>query len=531
MEEASKEQPKTQSLAKSAGYIALGTLSSRVLGLLRDALFGALFSRTVTDAWLVAFRLPNMFRRLFGEGALSVSFIPLFIKELHPNKLKEDPLGPQKMANGVFTLLLIILTTATLLGILFSRQLVFLMAGEPAFMEVPGKFELAVEMNQIMFVFILLICMYAYAMAILNSLKKFILPAFAPVLFNIAMIVSTFMPRYFGVSNVALAWGVVAGGFLQFAILIPPLVRAGYMPKLTKNIWIPAVRLVFQKMLPGLLGMGVLQIAILVNTRFAASLGEGSNSWIFWADRILELPLSLFAVSMGTALLPTLSDLWSSNLKQKMVEVYHQNFRMVLFLAIPSAVGMYVLAEPIVDLLFRRGKFNEIDLFNTALVVKIYAFGIISYSAVRVSAQCFYAIHNTLLPAVVSAVCLIAHLIAAPFLMARWGLGGLITSTMISATLNMFMLMGAFKYYIGELQINKFFASVLNFIIAALVMGLFAKTYYMVLKYLPDGTIVRALLIVAYVALCVLIYFGVSFVLRTEEAQPVWNNLRRRFVK
>lgn len=516
-----------QSIAKSASYIALGTFSSRLLGLLRDALFGALFSRTVTDAWLVAFRLPNMFRRLFGEGALTISFVPFFVKEMGSDK---ELSSSQKLANGTFTLLMIILCTLTLLGIIFSRPLVMLIAGEEAFLSVPGKFELTVVMNQIMFVFILLICLYAYAMAILNALKKFVLPAFAPVLFNVAMIVSTLLPRFYPqLSNTVLAWGVVAGGFLQMSILIPSLIKVGYFPKFSyKDAFLPAVRNVFQKMMAGIVGMGVAQIAIIVNTRFAASLGEGANSWIFWADRILELPLSLFAVSMGTALLPTLSYLWSSGEKEKMVDTYHQNFRLVLFLAIPSAIGLYILAQPVVELLFYRGKFSHNDLINTALVVKIYAFGIISYSSVRVAAQAFYAIHNTLLPSVVSGVCLLIHFFAAPYFMAQWGLGGLIVSTILSATLNMICLMIAFKKYLGSLQIKKFFLSTSKFLIASSAMGYFASTYYKVLALFHDSTFLRGLMVLIYVAVSFLIYFIVSIVLHTEEAKPVWSNLKKR---
>ncbi len=517
-------------IAKSAAFIALGTLSSRVLGLVRDALFGALFSRTVTDAWLVAFRIPNMFRRIFGEGALSVSFIPVFVDLMNPKKIGYDPNGSKKLVNGVFTLLVIILTAATFLGIIFSENLVRLIAGGESYMAVPGKFEMTVGMNKIMFVFILLICLYAYAMAILNALREFVLPAFAPVFFNIAMIVSTILPSVSSnFSQNVLAWGVVVGGLLQFAILIPPLIRAGYLPKLSKEIWSDAIKIVFQKMVPGLFGMGILQLTIIVNTRFASALPEGTNSWIFWADRILELPLALFAVSMGTALLPTLALHWQLGERDKMVEIFHRNLKLVLFLAIPSSIGMYVMAEPIVELLFRRGRFDINDLQNTALVVKIYALGIISYTVVRIGAQAFYAIQNTKLPAYISAICLGIHFVLAPILMKSYGVGGLMASTVLSATLNMSLLLIAFKLKIGSLEPGSYIESLINFLIAGFTMGLFTKSYFYLLPHLPDVIWIRGLAIVLYIMVAAVIYFGVSFILKTPEAQPIWIRIKSRF--
>lgn len=528
----SEETPKSSNIAKSAAFIAMGTLASRVLGLVRDSLFGALFSRTVTDAWLVAFRIPNMFRRIFGEGALSVSFIPVFVDLLNPNKIGHDLDGSKKLVNGVFTLLIIILTTFTFLGIIFSEDLVRLIAGGESFLSVPGKFEMAVRMNKIMFIFVLLICLYAYAMAILNALKSFVLPAFAPVFFNIAMIGSTLLPSFSSrFTEDVLAWGVVVGGLLQFGILVPALTRAGYLPQLTKQIWSDSIKIVFQKMLPGLFGMGILQLTIVVNTRFASMLPEGTNSWIFWADRILELPLALFAVSMGTALLPTLSLHWQLNEREKMVEIFHKNLKLVLFLAIPSCIGMYVMAEPIVDLLFRRGRFDLNDLQNTALVVKIYSLGIVSYTVIRVGAQAFYAIQNTKLPAYVSAVCLGIHFFLAPMLMKSYGVGGLMASTVFSATLNMVLLLIAFHIKIGSVMSGGYFESLVNFLIAGFSMGLFTKSFFYISSQLPDSDVVQGSLTLVYVFMSGILYFAVSFILKTPEAQPVWQRIRSRIFK
>lgn len=518
-------------IVKSATFMAMGTFSSRLLGLLRDAILGAFFSRTVTDAWLVAFRIPNMLRRLFGEGALSVSFIPIFIELMTNPKSKEEG-RDFKLACGVFSLLSLILLVLTALGIIFSEQIVHFIAGEEAYLAIPGKFELTVQMAKIMFAFCFFICIYAYFMAILNAYKKFALAAFAPVLFNVSMIISTLLPAFMPLqfSDLSLAWGVTIGGFLQMIILVPELIKLKCLPKFSLNIFDPNVLKVFRNMIPGLLGLGVMQIGLIINTRFASSLEEGANSWIYWSDRVLELPLSLFAVSLGTALLPTLATHWSKNEKQEMIETANKYLRMIFYVSVPCALGVWFLARPITEVLFMRGKFTTYDVMNTSNILMIYSFGILSFGGIRVIAPSFYAIKNTLYPAVVSAVCLIVHFFTAQYLMELYGIKGLATSSMISSGLNLLLLLIGFRILIGPLMINKLITSLFKFSVAGAIMVAVISCYDILLGYFGDFFIVKLVSLLAIICASIVTYFYVTSLLKTEEYELVFANVQRKIL-
>ncbi len=520
-----------RTIVRSASYMALGTFSSRLLGLLRDAILGAFFSRTVTDAWLVAFRIPNMLRRLFGEGALSVSFIPIFI-ELMTNPKSKAEGKDFKLACGVFSLLSLILIVLTALGIIFSEQLVHFIAGEEAYLAVEGKYELTVQMAQIMFAFCLFICVYAYYMAILNAYKKFAFAAFAPVLFNVAMIISTLLPAYMPLhfSSTSLAWGVSIGGFLQMAILIPELIKLKCLPKFSMNIFDSDVLKVFRNMIPGLLGLGVMQIGLIINTRFASSLEEGANSWIYWADRVLELPLSLFAVSLGTALLPTLATHWSRDEKKEMVETANKYLRMIFYVSVPCAIGVWCLARPIVDVLFFRGKFTTYDLMNTSSILMIYSVGILSFGGIRVIAPSFYAIKNTYYPAIVSSICLVVHYFAAQYLMESYGINGLAASSMISSGLNFILLLIGFKMLIGDLMLGQLIRSIIKFSIAGAVMMVVIQGYDILLAYFGETFAVKLISLFITIGASVAVYFGMTSMLKTEEYELVFANLQKKIL-
>ena len=253
----------------------MGTMTSRVLGLVREMVLTAYFPRSITDAWTVAFRLPNVFRRILGEGALSVSFIPVFVEAHH-----DSPERAKNVMYGVYTLLLLILTVLTCLGIIYIEPLINIMLDEN-YGNIPGKLELTYRMARIMFGFVFLVSTYAFFMGILNALGSFAIAAMAPTLFNISMIVSTLIPsEKFPSPGDGLAWGVLVGGALQLFLLIPVLRSKDYFPNICWNISTliknPDVQKVFRNMLPGLFGLGLLQITTLVNQRFASELGEGA---------------------------------------------------------------------------------------------------------------------------------------------------------------------------------------------------------------------------------------------------------------
>jgi putative peptidoglycan lipid II flippase len=516
------------SIVSSAILIAAGTFSSRILGFVRDHLFFAYFDKTVTDAWVAAFRLPNMFRRLLGEGSLSVSFIPIFLDTLKADS--NDPKGrsqqSQQLVNVVFTVLLVVLSALTALGILFAEPIVkFVVSGE-GFTSIPGKLELTIRMAKIMFVYILLVCLYAYFMAILNGLKKFGMAAFAPALWNVAMIISCLLPQnILPFPGDFLALGVVVGGVLQLILLVPGLIKTGFFPRLTTDWKSTNASLVFKNMLPSMLGLGILQTTIIINTHFASRLPEGAASWIYLADRVLELPLSLFAVSLGMALLPTISKHWSDGHLKAMSEITLDNLRLILFVSVPAAVGTFFLSYPIVDVLFRAGKFSSQDVEQTAMILKIYSSAIVSYGLVRILAPSFYAIKNTWYPAVVSAICLVQHFLCASYFIEIWGINGLIVSTILSAVSNLLGLSLGYKKFIGALGWSRLFSPFIKNLLAASSIYLVHFLYFYALDFWGQGREVKIPALFLTISTSIVSYFLLSKLLKVKESEVIWNRI------
>lgn len=506
--------------------MALGTLSSRVLGLVRDMAFAALFPRAVTDAWTAAFRLPNLFRRLLGEGSLSISFIPVFVEA----RLDDEQQGQHRAAslvNGFYTCLLLVLTCLTAGGIIGAESVLRTLL-DPAYVANTAQFDLTVRMAKIMFGFIFLMSHYAYFMGILNALGEYSLPAMAPVFFNIAMIVSTLMPAtWFSSPGDGLAWGVLVGGVWQAGVLLPALIKRGYLPRISWNWRHPGVHRVLRSMAPGLLGTGLLQITTIINLRFASRLGEGAISYIYWADRLLELPLSLVAVSLGTALLPTLSKMWSENQRDKLLETAQHYLRLNLFVCLPAAAGLFFLAGPIVEVLFKRGRFTEADGAATAMVVSIYAFILIASSSVRVIVPVYYAMKNTWWPAMVGGLCLGVHVVVAPPLMSRWGLPGLVSSSFISAILNFLLLAVPIRRWVGSFGWTTVGFSALRNLVASFLMGVIVSLVNQSLRpYLGVGEWGRLLNLLISIAVGLVFFVVMAQILKSEEMETTFRTIK-----
>lgn len=512
-----------QSVPFQAVLMALGTLASRLLGLVREVLFAALFDRAVTDAWYAAFKLPNVFRRLFGEGALSVSFIPVFVQAEAESRERA-----QNLANAFYTVFLIFISAVTVLGILFIEPLFnFLM--DENFKRDLVKLQMTYQMGQIMFGYIFLVCTYAYLMGILNSLGRFGLPAAAPTLFNVAMIVSTLWPQDQTQWNgQALAWGVIVGGVLQLVVLFPALIELGYLPKPTLNLRNKDVGKVLKAMGPGILGLSLLQVTTLVNLNFSSSLGQGPISYLNLADRLMELPLSLVSVSLGAALLPTLSRLAQQSKKSEMISVLYDGFKLNLFISLAAAVGLFVLAHPIVELLFERGRFSSQETLIVADVVRIYSGILIFTASVRVFVPGFYAINNTWIPAVVSLVALVVHVLLAPVLMQSMGLRGLNISTLVSLCVNWCALVIAFRILIGKFPWGQLMVSSVRWLPA--LVGLFAvlQLYWWARDLLGSDFIGKLLSLSLVILLGGLVFFLLSLAFKVPEAEKVLARLRRK---
>lgn len=516
--------------------MALGTMTSRVLGLFREMLLTAYFPRTITDAWTVAFRLPNVFRRILGEGSLSVSFIPVFVEAR-----QESPERAKNAMNGVYTLLLLTLTVLTALGLIYTESLINLMLDEN-YRSIPGKLELTYRMARIMFGFVFMISTYAFFMGVLNALGSFAIAAMAPTLFNIAMIISTLIPaEKFSSPGDGLAWGVLVGGALQMLLLVPLLKSKNYFPQINWKIYSayknPDVQKVFRNMLPGLFGLGLLQITTLVNQRFASELGEGAITYIYLADRLLELPLSLISVSLGVALLPTLSSLWIRGEKDQMSETMAFYLRLNLYMVLAAATGLFMLARPVVEVLFQRGKFTAQDVQATVGVVCVWALIMIPSSLVRVLAPAYYAVKNTWFPAVVSLICLVVHLTVAPWLMAHYGLTGLNLSSLVSSTLNMMLLLSFYRKWVHPINLGSVVKKIFLFLIPLLGMAaalfFYSNVESWALNRFPDITVlVKIVLLATFIFIGSTVFLAISWFMGLDESKATLDRvvakIRRR---
>jgi putative peptidoglycan lipid II flippase len=502
--------------------MAMGTLSSRVLGLLRDILMAASFSVMITDAWLVAYRIPNLFRRLFGEGALSVSFIPLLVEAKNTKGEETERL----LIRGVFSLLFSLLFLFSVLCMIFAPEIVGFIAGGEAFSSIAGKTAYTVKFLRIMSFFMLFICMFAFFMALLNSRKKFFAAAFAPVLLNLCLIAACFLPEtYLPVPGEWLSWMALLGGFLQMAVLIPAVLKMGLLPKFSFQMFNPEVIRVLKNSTPAILSMGVLQITTMVNVYFASSIENGANSWIYYADRLLELPLSLIAVSFATALLPSLAEHWSQSNLNKFSEEFQKQLQFTLFLAIPAGIGLFILSDPLIEMFFQRGKFTEYSSVQTASILEIYAFSLILYASIRIINVCFYASQKVWRPIIGTSIGLIAHVIMVSYWVDSMGVRGLAISTALSGFINLCVQAFMYKKDIGGFSLGPFVNSLGKFVFAGGVMGVFLPLHFRLVETLQLQGWVKHSSLMAVIVLGGLLYFGVAFFLKCDELGV----LRRRF--
>ena len=512
-EEASGLKSDRKKVFKNAALVASGTMTSRILGLFRDMALAALFDRTLTDAWTAAFRIPNLFRRLLGEGSLSVSFIPVFMEAE-----AADLTGTRSrnLINSFYSLLLVTLATITLAGILGAEGILRMLL-DSSFLAVPGKLELTVRLAKIMFGFVFFVSTYAYFMGILNALGSFALPALAPTLFNVSMLIFTFLPgSWFAQAGDGLAWGVLLGGFLQALVLFIALNMRGYLPSLSMKLWSHDVRAVVIGMIPGLLGLGLAQFTTLVNLHFASRLMEGSVSYIYWADRLLELPLSLVAVSLGSALLPKLAELSLSGRSRIFQETLWDGFFFAVFLILPASVGLFMLAGPIVEVLFYRGAFNQTDLTNTTLVLQVYSLSMVFVAAGRVISSAFYAQRKNLLPGVSAVFSLLVHILLAPIMMRQFELGGLVLSSLVSHLLHFGILSASMSLQIEPDLYIALAKRLAKMIFVTSLMGLFLWGWSLLRGEMP-----LFLFVAVGIAVAGGIYLGISQLLRVKELTGV----------
>jgi len=392
------------SLLRAFAAVSGMTLVSRVLGFVRDAVIAAAFGAGLaTDAFFVAFRIPNLLRRLFAEGAFSQAFVPILAQYKSRNGVAET----KRLVDRVATLLFVALVVAAALGVAGATFIVYVSA--PGFTAEPEKFGLTVTLLRITFPYILLISLVSLAAGILNTWSRFAVPAFTPTLLNVAFIVGAlWLQPYFDPPVLVLAWAVIAGGVLQLALQLPFLARIGMLPRPELAPRDPGVRRILLLMGPAVIGVSVAQISLLLNTIFASFLRTGSVSWLYYADRLMEFPSGMLGVALGTILLPSLAKFHSEDARDEYSKLLDWGLRLTFLLAVPAAAALAVLATPLIATLFFYGRFGADDLLMTRQALIAYAVGLLGLILVKVLAPGFYARQDIRTPVKIALVALFA---------------------------------------------------------------------------------------------------------------------------
>ncbi len=391
-------------LLRALATVSGMTFISRILGYVRDAIIALTFgAAAATDAFFVAFRLPNLFRRMFAEGAFSQAFVPI----LSEYKNRHSPQETRELVDCVATLLGIALVVVTALGVALAPVVVYISA--PGFASDPAKFAITVDLLRITFPYLFFISLVALAAGILNTHNRFAVPAFTPVLLNVSFIVcAAFLAPYFDPPVMVLGWAVFAGGVLQLAFQVPFLARIGLLPRWKLNLHHPGLKRVLKLMLPALFGVSISQISLVINTIFASFLITGSVSWLYYADRLMEFPAGMLGVALGTILLPSLSKYHADANTAEYSKLLDWGLRLTLMLALPAAAALAVLAIPLIASLFHYGRFSAGDAWQTRDALVAYSIGLVGMILVKILAPGFYARQNVITPVKIGVFTLVA---------------------------------------------------------------------------------------------------------------------------
>jgi len=464
-------------LIASTSTFGFFTLISRILGYVRDVLIAIFLGTSLfADAFFVAFRLPNTFRRLFAEGTFNAAFIPSYAGELAQNKEQAD-----HFARNVFNLLFIILLFLVLVAEIFMPQLIYLIA--PGFYKDPEKLSLAVDLSRITFPFLFFVCLASFFAAILNSYNKFAVAAAAPIVLNVILIGSLFFSQWLSISNVlTLSYAVSFAGFLQLLILLF-FVRKNFKPILSIKIKIDnKIKFFFGKLLPSIFSSGVTQINILVGT-IIASFQAGAVSYLYYADRVYQINLAVAGIAVGTVMLPELSKYIKNDNYKEVLNLQNRALELCLFLSIPAAAALVLASEEIITSLFGYGSFDVESVNNTAIALTFFAFGVPAFSILKIYSNFFFARNDTKLPFYLSVVSVILNILISVSLFGRFGFIIIPIATSISSWINVFLHFYFIKKRNLHIFDSKFIYKFPRMILSVVVMG---AILYLLLGFFSD---------------------------------------------
>ncbi len=494
-----------KSFLKSSSVVTVMTFLSRILGLVRDSVIANFAGASgLTDTFIVSFKIPNFLRRLFGEGAFSQAFMPI----IADTKANHSEAEVQNVINHIGTKFLTILIIITLITMIIAPLVIAIFAPGFYLDEDQTKFNLASDMLRITFPYLLLISLTAFSGAILNTYDKFAVPAFTPVLLNISIILSAiYLSVHLETPIMALAWGVLIGGVVQLLFQIPFLIKIKKLPKLTRGNH-QAVKTLKKRMLPALFGVSVSQINLLIDTMIATALVSGSVSWLYYSDRLLELPLALIGIALATVALAKLSNHFANKDDEKFTQTINYALKVGLLLGAPACAGLVLLAEPLIITLFQRGEFDAFAASQSALSLIAYGSGLIAFIAVKILAPAFLSRGDTKTPVKVGVIAMISNVFLNIIFAYYFAHVGLAVATSVSAVINASLL----YYYLVRQSIFKISADLIKLffkvLLASFIMVVFILNFSDNIAFYLNADIWQRIISIAYiVGISAIIYF------------------------
>lgn len=505
--------------------MSAATFISRILGFIRDMIFALYFGATgVSDTFFAAFRIPNLLREFFAEGSMSSAFIPV-LTEYREKQGEEEA---NRLVRIAFTFILIAVGVICLIGIVFSPAIVAVIA--PGFLSSPEKFSLTVLLTRIMFPFLLFISLAALVMGALNTKKVFFVPALAPAMLNVTLILSIiFFESRAEQPIMAAAIGVMAGGFVQFAFQLPSFFRNKYRLGFDTAFSHPGLKRMSILLIPATLALSVNQINIVVSNILASYLPAGSITYLFYSMRLIQFPIGIFGVAMGMAVLPTLSTHAVKGDMESLRSDFSFALRMLFFITIPSMAGLIALREPIVNILFQRGKFEYAATAGTSQALLFYSLGIWAIVGVRIVTACFYSMQDTKTPVKIAVIAMLTNVAVSLLLMKPMKHNGLALANAVAASVNFSMLFFMLRKKLRRVEGGKIAASFMKISAASAAAGLASWTIIRSDMWTQGGRVIeKAGIMSGVIALFLAVYFFITYVLGSDELKYILKMYRER---
>ncbi|MEK7698293.1 MAG: murein biosynthesis integral membrane protein MurJ [Nitrospirota bacterium] len=503
-----------RNITKAAGLMSIATFISRILGYAKDMILAVFFGATgLSDTFFVAFRIPNLLRELFAEGSMSSAVIPVLTE--HQTKYGDEE--AKRLVRIIFTSITIFVGLICVLGIIFAPAIVTAIA--PGFLNMPDKFSLTVLLTRLMFPFLLFISFAAIVMGALNTRRIFFIPAVAPAMLNITIIAAVLLLAP-GMEQpiIAVAIGVAIGGLVQFAFQLPSFFKNGYSLTPQYDFRHPGLKKISILILPATMGMAVAQINIFISTILASYLAEGSITYLYYSMRLIQFPIGIFGVAMGMAVLPTLSEHAVKGDFDSLRSDFSFALRLLFFMTIPAMAGLIALREPIVNMLFQRGKFDYAATIGTSQALLFYSLGIWAMVGVRIVTVSFYSMQDTRTPVKVAVIALLTNIILSLIFLGPLQHSGLALANAIASSVNFTALFFMLRKKLGRVEGRKIAASFIKISTASAVTGLMGWFIIRGDMWMESGKIIeKASAMTGVIALYIAVYILIMYLFRSEE--------------